>query len=90
MNDESARQGALPNYTRAQSRHRAGRALAHLRNGYTYLGWIDVGGGLVEIDGRLRVITGPSHARRDTYRSRVQRTYPVRALRCVEWMEPIR
>lgn len=85
MNDESALAGALPNCTRPQRSRTAGRALAHLRNGYTYRGWVEVNGGLVMIDGRLRVSTGPSHQRRYTYRPRVQRIYPLRAVRCVEW-----
>jgi hypothetical protein len=66
----------------------AGRAVAHLANGYTYAGWVEVGAGVVTIDGRLRTKTGPAHGRTYIHREAVKRTYPVGALRRIDWMEP--
>lgn len=63
----------------------AGRAVAHLTNGYTYNGWVEVGGGVVTIDGRLRTKIGPTHSRIYVNRSAVKRTYPVGALRRIDW-----
>jgi hypothetical protein len=88
MNDESARQGALPNHqTQPHRSPLAGRAVAHLKDGYTYSGWVEVGGGVVTIDGRLRTKTGPSHSRTYIHRGAVKRTYPVGALRRIDWTE---
>jgi hypothetical protein len=67
----------------------AGRAVAHLANGYTYAGWVEVGGGVVTIDGRLRTKTGPSHSRTYIHREAVKRTYPVRSIRRIDWTEPV-
>jgi hypothetical protein len=62
--------------------------VAHLRNGYTYSGLVEVSDGVVTIDGRLRVSSGPSDSPLRTYRGRVRRTYPLRALRRIDWTEP--
>ncbi len=88
MNGESARQGALPNHqTQPHRSPLAGRAVAHLNGGYTYSGWVEVGGGVVTIDGRLRTKTGPTHDRTYIHRRPVRRTYPVRSIRRIDWAE---
>jgi hypothetical protein len=87
MNNESARLGALPNYTQPHRNQLAGPAIAHLRNGYTYSGWVEVSGSVVTIDGTLRTATGPTHRRAYIHRDAVKRTYPVGALRRIDWVE---
>lgn len=87
MNDESARLGALPKQTQPHRNQLAGPALAHLRNGYTYSGWVEVSGDVVTIDGRLRTKTGPTHSRTYIHRRPVRRTYPVRSIRRIDWAE---
>ncbi len=65
----------------------AGRGVVHLMDGSTFEGWVLVSGGTLTIDGRLRVSSGPSYRYSYSYRRQVRRTYPVRAIRCVEWAE---
>jgi hypothetical protein len=88
MNDESAPARALPNYRQPDRRPLAGRAVAHLANGNTYSGWVEIGRGVVTIDGRLRTTAGPSHCGAYEYRRPTRRTYPVRALKRIDWAEP--
>ena len=66
----------------------AGRAVAHLTNGTTYSGWVQITAGVVTIEGRLRTLTGPSHTQTYIYRAPVRRTYPVGSLLRIDWMEP--
>jgi hypothetical protein len=65
----------------------AGRAVAHLTNGYTYNGLVEVGGGVVTIDGRLRTSTGPAHCPTHIHRGLVKRTCPLRAVRRIDWVQ---
>jgi len=85
MTVESARPGTLPNQTQPHRIQLAGRALAHLRNGYPYSGWVEVGSGVVTIDGGLQTKIGPAHSRIYIIRGAVKRTYPVGALRRIDW-----
>jgi hypothetical protein len=85
MNGESARLGALSNKTPKHRSQLAGRAIVHLRDGITYTGWVEVGGGVLTIDGSLRTTTGPRYRSTYIYRPAVQRTYPVRAVKRIDW-----
>ena len=78
MNNESARQGALPNYLQTHRNPLAGQATARMKNGCTYSGWIEIGGGIVTIDGRLRTTAGPSHSIKHVYRAPVNTTLLAR------------
>jgi hypothetical protein len=87
MNGESARLEALPNYSQTHRSPLAGQATAHLKNGYSYSGWVEIGGGVITIDGRLRTAAGPSHCIGYAYRAPVKRTYPVSAIARIDWHE---
>jgi hypothetical protein len=87
MKQESARPGALPHSRQHHRSPLAGRAVAHLQNGHTYCGWIEIGGGVVTIHGRLRTTTGPSPRGHYSYRKVVRRTYPARAIKRIDWLE---
>ena len=90
MNDESARPGALPNQTRPHHSRLSGCALVHLANGYVYSGWVEVDGLVVTINGRLRTSTGPAHRPTHIHRGPVKRTYPLRAVRRIDWAQTSR
>jgi hypothetical protein len=90
MNDESARPGALPNQTQPHCSRLVGRAFVHLTNGYVYSGWVEVEGGAVTINGRLRTTIGPAHCPSYIHRGPVRRTYPLRTVRRIDWAQASR
>lgn len=68
----------------------AGRGVVYLENGATFEGWLTLSSEMLTIDGRVRVSTGPSHSPVYTYRSEVKQTFPVRAIRRIDWAEASR
>jgi len=64
-----------------------GPAIVHLPDGKTFEGDASYDGRSVSMDGRLRVISGPDHDRRATYRARVSRTWPIGRVEEIRWLE---
>jgi hypothetical protein len=87
MNGESARPGAPSNHIAPYRIPLAGRAIAHLCDGSTYCGWVELNGHVVSIEGRLRTPTGPSDRPSYIYRARVARTFPLWTVRRIDWIE---
>jgi len=64
-----------------------GPAIVHLPDGKTFEGDTIYDGRAVSMDGWPRVISGPDHDRRATYRARVNRTWPIGRVEEIRWLK---